>query len=105
MDSEEEEFSSGDEDGILIKDGKLERVTLLKEEQAQKVGVQKEPRTSQSMNILDEKCYHTKWEATNDLIEDNYLKVRQRVTSTECLTEPDYQAAEGSANNNYVGKE
>jgi len=101
MDNEEEEVSSGDEDGILI-----ERVTLLEEEQAQKVEVQKEPRTSQSMNNNDEECYYTKLEATNDYeIEDNYLKVRQRVTSTECLTEPNYQGAEESVDNNYVGKE
>jgi len=105
MDSEEEEFCSGDEDGILIKDEKLERVTLLKEEQAQKIEVQKEPRTSQSMNIQDEECSHTKWESTNDLLDGNYLTARQMGISTECLIEPDCQVAEGSTNNNYVGTE
>jgi len=80
-------------------------VTLSREEQAQKVKVLKEPRTSQAMNIQDEECYHTKWEAAHELLDDNYLKVRQRVTSTECIIEANYQVADGSANNNYVGTE
>jgi len=103
MDSEEEEVSGGDEEGRPSEDEEHERVTRLEEEQAQEVEVQKEPGTSQSMNIHDEGCRHTKWEAINDLIQDNYLSANQRVTSRECLIEPDSKVAEGLANNNDNG--
>jgi len=104
-DSEDEEFSSGDECGTLIEGEEPEMLPQLKEEGAQKVEVQKEPRTSQLMNIQDEECYHTRWETTNDLIDDNYWTVSKMVTSTECHIEPNIQVAEGWSNNNYVGQE
>jgi len=101
----EQEFSSGDDGGMLIEGKKPEILTLLKEEHAQKVEVQNEPRTTHSLNIQDEECSHTRWEATEDLRDDNYLTFRQMSISTEGLAEPIHLVAAGSANNNYVGTE
>jgi len=106
MNSEEEqEFSSGDEGGVLIGGEKPEILTLLKEEHALKVEVQNEPKATASMNIQDEECSHTKWETTKDLRDDNYLAVTQMSSSTEFPTEPFYIIAVGAANNNYIGTE
>jgi len=61
MDSEEEqEFSSGDEGGMLVEGEKPEILILEKKEDAQKVGGQNEPKATGSLNIQDEECSHTK---------------------------------------------
>jgi len=106
MDSEEEqEFSSGDDGGVLAEGEKPESSTLLKEEHTQKAEVQNEPRNTHSLNIQDEECGHTRWETTNNLWDNKYLTVKQVSISTEGLTEPIHLVAAGSTNNKYVGTE
>jgi len=104
IDSKKERCSGGD-GGVQIESEEPEILTLLKEEHAQKVEVQNGPRSTNSLNIQDEKCGHTRWETTNNLWDDNYLTVRQVSISTEGLTEPISLVAAGSTNNNYVGTE
>jgi len=74
---EEEEFISGDEDGMLIEDEKPEILMFQDKERVQKVVVKKEPKMAQFLTIQNEECGHTKWLATHNIKEDNYLTESQ----------------------------
>jgi len=108
MDSEgeQDEFNSGDEDGMSREGEEPEILTILDEETVQKVVVTIEPKASQFLTIQNEECGHTKWLDTHNIKEDDYTTMSQerRVRwDVDCLMEPRHVIAVGPAYNNYVG--
>jgi len=102
MDSEEEqqEFISGDEDGMSSEGDKPEILTIHDEEIVQKEKVKNELISFQFLTVQDEECSHTKWLTAHNLNEDNYMAARWY---TGGLIEPNQVKAVGPAYNNYTG--